>query len=395
LPKELIEAGLAAGASPLTVLRTVVLPLMTPPLIAGIALCFVSSLGNFGIPAFLGIPGNFLVLPTLIYQRLAGLGPGVLSEVAILSLLIGLIAMVGILLQDFMLRRRDFRITTTSSAARPFELGRWRTPVEILLWTVAILILALPFLGLITTSLIPAFGVPLNAKTATLANYAYVLLEHAASKRAFVNSFLMSGAAAILIVVICVPLAYFIVWKKSRLLRLLNVAAELPYAMPGVVLAIAAILLFLKPLPLLGFSLYNTIWIIVFAYLARFLVLGLRPIISGYLQLDRTLEEAAQIAGAGLVRRLVTIIFPLVAPAAVAGALLIFLTAFNELTVSALLWSSGTETLGVVVFSFEQGGDSTYASALAAVTVLVTIGLMLSTLLFAKKLPQGVLPWRD
>ncbi|WP_332697446.1 ABC transporter permease [Bosea sp. (in: a-proteobacteria)] len=395
LPKELIEAGLAAGASPLTVLRTVVLPLMTPPLIAGIALCFVSSLGNFGIPAFLGIPGNFLVLPTLIYQRLAGLGPGVLSEVAILSLLIGVIAMAGILVQDFMLRRRDFRITTTSSAARPFELGRWRTPVEILLWTVAILILALPFLGLITTSLIPAFGVPLNARTATLANYAYVLFEHAAAKRAFVNSFVMSATAAIVIVLICVPLAYFIVWKKSRLLRLLNMAAELPYAMPGVVLAIAAILLFLKPLPLLGFSLYNTIWIIVFAYLARFLVLGLRPIVSGYLQLDRTLEEAAQIAGAGLVRRLVTIIFPLVAPAAVAGALLIFLTAFNELTVSALLWTSGTETLGVVVFSFEQGGDSTYASALAAVTVVVTIGLMLSTLLFASKLPQGVLPWRD
>lgn len=395
LPKELIEAGLAAGASPLTVLRTVVLPLMTPPLIAGIALCFVSCLGNFGIPAFLGIPGNFLVLPTLIYQRLAGLGPGVLSEVAILSLLIGVIAMAGILLQDYMLRRRDFRITTTSSAARPFELGRWRTPVEVLLWTVAILILALPFLGLLSTSLIPAFGVPLNARTATFANYAYVLFEHAAAKRAFFNSFMMSATAAIAIVLICVPLGYFIVWKKSRLLRLLNMAAELPYAMPGVVLAIAAILLFLQPLPLLGFSLYNTIWIILFAYLARFLVLGLRPIVSGYLQLDRTLEEAAQIAGAGLLRRLVTIIFPLVAPAAVAGALLIFLTAFNELTVSALLWSSGTETLGVVVFSFEQGGDSTYASALAAITVLVTIGLMLSTLLFANRLPQGVLPWRD
>ncbi|RYE34137.1 MAG: ABC transporter permease subunit, partial [Hyphomicrobiales bacterium] len=136
-------------------------------------------------------------------------------------------------------------------------------------------------------------------------------------------------------------------------------------------------------------------WIIVFAYLARFLVLGLRPVISGYLQIDRTLEEAAQIAGAGLPRRLVTIIFPLVAPAAVAGALLVFLTAFNELTVSALLWSSGAETLGVVVFSFEQGGDSTYASALAAVTVIVTIGLMASTTLFAQKLPQGVLPWRD
>ena len=124
-------------------------------------------------------------------------------------------------------------------------------------------------------------------------------------------------------------------------------------------LAIAAILLFLKPLPLVGVSIYNTVWIILFCYLARFLVLGLRPVISGYHQLDRTLEEAAQIAGARLLRRLRTIILPLVAPAAAAGALLIFLTAFNELTVSALLWSSGSETLGVVFFSFQQGGDST------------------------------------
>ena len=93
-------------------------------------------------------------------------------------------------------------------------------------------------------------------------------------------------------------------------------------------------------------------------------MLGLRPVISGYYQLDRTLEEAAQIAGARLLRRLATIILPLVAPMAIAGALLVFLTAFNELTVSALLWSSGAETLGVVVFSFQQGGDSTYAAAL-------------------------------
>jgi ABC-type spermidine/putrescine transport system permease subunit II len=61
------------------------------------------------------------------------------------------------------------------------------------------------------------------------------------------------------------------------------------------------------------------VWIILFCYLARFLVLGLRPVISGYYQLDRTLEEAAQIVGARLLRRLRTIIFPLVAPAASAG----------------------------------------------------------------------------
>jgi len=174
-----------------------------------------------------------------------------------------------------------------------------------------------------------------------------------------------------------------------------NIVTEVPYALPGVVLAIAAILLFLKPLPVVGISLYNTIWIILFCYLARFLVLGLRPIVNGYHQLDRTLEEAAQIAGARLPRRLSTVILPLVAPAAAAGALLIFLTAFNELTVSALLWSTGTETLGVVFFSFQQGGDSNYAAALGSLTVIVSIALMLSTLAVAGRLPKGVLPWRD
>jgi iron(III) transport system permease protein len=395
LPQELIEAALAGGARPLTVLRTIVLPLMTPPLVAGIALCFVSCLGNFGIPAFLGIPGNYLVLPTLIYQRLAGLGPSVLSDVAVLSTLIGSMAVAGIALQDFRLRRRDFRIVTSSATARPFELRRWRTPVEIALWTWAVVVLALPLLGLVLTSLVPAVGVALSSATATLDNYRFVLLEHDAARRAFRNSFALATAASIAIVVIAIPLAYFLVWRRTRLLRVLNLVTELPYALPGVVLAIAAILLFLKPVPIVGITLYNTVWIILFGYLARFLVLGLRPVASGYQQLDRTLEEAAQITGARLLRRLRTVVLPLVAPAAAAGALLVFLTAFNELTVSALLWSSGAETLGVTVFSFQQGGDATYAAALATLTVLVSIGLMASTLLIAGRLPRGVLPWRD
>jgi iron(III) transport system permease protein len=394
LPREMIEAALASGARPLTVVRTVVLPLMTPPLVASVALAFVSCLGNFGIPAFLGIPANYLVLPTLIYQRIAGLGPAVLSEVAVLSLVIGGIAVLGILAQDLVLRRRDFRVTTTSVAARPFALGAFRLPVEIVLWAFVCGILLLPLAALLMTALAPAIGVPLDASNATLANFRFVLGEHAASRRALVNSLTLAGSAAVLIVVIAVPLAYFVVWRRSRLLRVLNVVAELPYALPGIVLAIALILMFLRPLPLIG-SLYNTVWILLVAYLARFLVLGLGPVVSGFHQVDRAMEEAAQVAGARLPRRLVTIVLPLVAPVAAAGALLVFLTAFNELTVSALLWSSGIETLGVVVFSFEQGGDSTYAAAVAMLTVVLTAGLMLATLLFARRLPHGVLPWRD
>ncbi len=395
LPRELIEAGLSSGASKITVVRTIIMPLMTPSIVAGMALVFVSCLGNFGVAAFLGIPGNYLTLPTLIYQRLSGLGPGVLSEVAVLSTVIGSIAIIGIIVQDVMLRRRDYRVTTTSLAARPFALGHWRLPVEILLWSITLFVVVMPVIGLLATALVPAYGVPLSAKTATTANFAYVITEHAASGRALVNSFFLSLAASIIVVLISLVLAYFLVWRRSRLLRFLNLVAELPYALPGVVLSIACILLFLKPLPVLGISLYNTVWIILIAYLARFLVLGLRPVVSGYHQLDRAIEEAAQVAGAGFLYRLVTVIMPVMAPVAAAGAILVFLTAFNELTLSALLWSSGAETLGVVVFSFEQGGESTAAAAMSIVTIVVTVGLALSTLLFHHKLPEGVLPWRD
>ncbi len=169
----------------------------------------------------------------------------------------------------------------------------------------------------------------------------------------------------------------------------------MPYALPGVVLAIAALLLFLRPVPFVGLQLYNTPWIILYAYMARFLVLALRPAVSGYHQIDRALEEAAQVAGAGLFTRMRTIVFPLVAPAAIAGGLLIFMTALGELTVSALLWSSGSETIGVVMFSFEQGGDSGYAAAMSMITVALTFALMLLANLLAPYLPDGVLPWRD
>lgn len=395
LPRELVEAALSSGASRLTVLRTIILPLMTPSIIGATALAFVSCVGNFGIPAFLGIPAGYLVLPTLIYQRLAGGGPAVLSEVAVLSMLIGLIAMAGILAQDYASRRRDYRIASTSLPAAPFELGRWRLPAEFSMWLLIVIVLVLPIVGLFLTSLVAAYGVPLTMKTVTLANYAFVLFDHAAAKRAFFNSFGLSLAAAAFAVLVAVPLGYLITWRKRWWTKFLNLSAELPYALPGVVLAIASLLLFLKPLPLIGLQIYNTIWIILYAYLARFLVLALRPTISGLHQIDRSLEEAAQVAGAGLIRRMRTIVFPLVAPATLAGGVLIFMTAFSELTVSALLWASGSETIGVVIFSFEQGGDSNYAAAISTLTIVVIFALMLLTNLFARSLPTGVLPWRD
>jgi iron(III) transport system permease protein len=123
-------------------------------------------------------------------------------------------------------------------------------------------------------------------------------------------------------------------------------------------------------------------------------VLALRTAAAGYLQLHGSLEEAARILGAGLWRRIATVILPLAGPAVAAGAVLVFLTALNELTVSALLWSAGNETLGVLVFSLEQAGDNTSAAALSVLTVLATVLLMALASLAARRLPRGVLPWQ-
>jgi iron(III) transport system permease protein len=255
-------------------------------------------------------------------------------------------------------------------------------------------ILVLPLASLIATSLVPAYGVPLTAKSLTVEHYLYVVEEHAATRRALRNSLALAGGAALLLMGVSTLLGYFIAGRGGKLAALAGQLADLPYALPGVVLAVSMILVYLKPLPILGVGLYNTVWIILLAYLARFLPIALRPVVAAYRQLEPSLEEAAEAAGASFLRRWRDILIPLVMPAAAAGAVLVFLIAFSELTVSALLWSSGAETLGVVLFSLEQAGDSTSAAAVGVITVLATVATMLAGGLLSRRLPPGTLPWQ-
>ncbi len=394
MPREMVEAARTCGAGHWRVLHTIVLPLMTPSLTAGMALAFVSCIGNFGIPAMLGIPAGYTVLTTLIYQRLADFGPEMISQVAGLSMLIGLMALAGVLLQSWALNSRDYRLVGSPSAPLNYRLGALRPVVESCCWLVIILILIVPACALVCSSLVPAFGVKLGWETATPGNYANVLLSHEATTRAFANSFFLAGSAAAILACIGIPLGYFLVWRKNPLFKLLNPLAELPYALPGVVLSIGCILLFLKPLPLVGVSIYGTVWIILAAYLARFLAMVLRPVASGYSQTDQALEEAGQMCGAGFFERMRSIVIPLIFPAAAAGALFVFLAAFNELTVSMLLWSSGAETVGVVIFNLDESGNAALASAVSVLVIAAVLLLMGFVSLVGRKAPQGVVPWQ-
>jgi iron(III) transport system permease protein len=364
-----------------------------PSILAGAALAFVTSIGNFGIPALLGIPGRYPMLTTLIYQRLQGFGPRVLGEVAALALILAALAAIGLLVRALMLRRERFATDDGGAPLAPFRLGGLGLVVAPLLWLLVFAVAVLPLAALVATSLVPALGVPLRPDTVTLENYRFALFEQDATIRAFRNSFLLALATALASAAISVPLAYLVTLRQSATARIIDFLADAPYAVPGTVLAIAVILVYLPPLPFLQLSLYGTLGIILAAYLARFLALALRPTIAGMERVDRNLDEAAQVAGAGVLRRLRSVILPVVAPSVAAGALLIFMTAFNELTVSALLWSTGNETLGVVVFSLQYEGNSPAAAAVATIAVVVTLALAAFASALGRNLPEGVVPW--
>ena len=390
---ELLDAAFLAGASRLQAIRWVILPLLAPALVAGGALAFVSAIGNFGIAAMIGIPARYTLLPVLIYERLASFGPTVLAEVAVLAVIVGGMALLGVLLQRWLRGQRD--VTLDGLGGRPLvlPLGHWRLAAETGAWLLLTLILVLPLTALLAASLTPAAGVRLTAETLTVANFHQVVFVQDVTRRAFVNSTALAGAAALLLALLAIPLAYLIAWRPSRLTAVLDTLAELPYALPGVVLAVAFIMLLLQPLPGLGVSLYGTHAIILLAYLAAFLTLALRPTLAGMAQLAPSIDEAAQLDGAGLTQRLRHILLPLVGPMAAAGGILVFMTAFNELTVSALLWTSGTETLGVVVFNLNDSGYTALAAAVACLAVVAILALMALAQWLDRRSGMGILPW--
>ena len=392
LPADLIEAARIAGASPLRVLLTVILPLARPAIFAGAALSFVAAAGNFGIQAMLGIPARVPTLITLIYQQLNTTGPGALPNMAVLSLLLAAITLAGMLISGLLGGRRDVRVSGTAQPLTQ-SLGRWRPLVEATAWLLMALILLLPLSALLTTSLTQGFGQALNWQTLTLLNYRNALFDYPAVRHAFFTSLWLTLIAAVILTLMALFMACYLSWRRSRLVRVLHLSSELAYALPGVVTGIAALLFFLRPLPLIEVSLYGTIWIILAAYLSNFLALVLRPTLAGFARVERSLDVAAQLAGAGFLRRMRDILLPLVAPSAIAGAILVFLTALNEIQVSILLVTSSTQTLGPTIVFLDEGGSSTLAAAVGCLMILVVVLLMLLASWCARK-HRGVLPWQ-
>ena len=224
-----------------------------------------------------------------------------------------------------------------------------------------------------STSFIKAYGLPFTWENLSFKNYRFLLFEDAKTLNAVGNSLALALATLICCLLLGTAIAYCRFKRPSLFMRLTEIIVTIPYALPGTVFALCMILMWLQPIPGWQPGVYGTVWILLIAYITRFTILQMRGSLAAFSQMDPSMEEAAQTAGAGLFVKWRKILLPLLLPGVMGGAMLVFLTALTELTVSSLLWSSGSETIGVVIFSYEQAGFSTYSTAFSSMIVLAII----------------------
>lgn len=358
---DLERAARAAGASRVVAFITVTLPLLRPALVAAAGLTFVVTVNAFGIPAFLGLPGGFVTMTTQIYRDLAfAADPEAFTRVVVLSTTLLALAFVAVGAADVagVLRTPAIRTGGPPGGAVTGRRRAWGLTAA--LWTYLAVTTALPFVGLTLRALTRAVGLPPTPANWTLANFHTALTERHLD--ALGNSLLLAVVAATLVVALG---GLLVALRSRRWTTGIGTATILTFALPGTALAVAALIAY-------GRWLRDTLALILLVYLAKFWAFGHRTIGGAAEGLPPDLSRAARASGAGAVTTVRTVVAPLLAPALLGGWLLVFSTAVQELTMSALLYGPGTETLAVVILGARQLGQVTETAALAVLlTVLV------------------------
>ena len=370
IPRELEWAVRTSGGGRFLTFFKVTIPLALPGIVGGGMIAFLSNLDNFGIPAFLGIPANITVLSTAIYQEVIGFGNNAFSRAATFSVLLAVFALLATAVQWFLLRKSKVTETTASDNSPRIQLKKSRPFVEILIWLFVLGVSVVPMLSMVKTSLVKTYGLPFNFENITLHNYNYLLYDYGKVMDALTNSLKLAGGTMLICLVVGTFIAYLRVRKPSFVSKFLEIVITIPYTLPGMVLALAMIFAWMQPIPGWNPGIYGSIWILLIAYVTRFMVLQVRGSSSAITQVSTDLEEAAHIFGANAWTKWRYILFPLILPGVLSGSILVLLTTLTELTISSLLWSTGAETIGVIIFNFEQAGYTTYSTAFSVITLM-------------------------
>lgn len=371
IPSDLEQAARIGGAGPLRAVGAITLPLLRPALLSSFILVAVGNLADFGIPSIIGLPERYVTLATLVYRYLqSGTVDDPLAVVATIGVVLLVIAVLA-LVADALLGRRGWELDASAAVIERVPLGAARVPAAVVMWIVVLGITMLPLAALLVQTLLKAPGVPLVWENLTLDNLTRALTSQTALTGA-ANSVLLAGLAALICGVLGLGIGVVLARTRSRAARGLGAVASAPTAIPGIVIAVAWLVL----APSLG--LFNTPWLILVAYVTSFTALVVQAVAAPLSATPAVAEEAARIAGAGRLRALIDISCRMALPAAVSGAVIVAVTAVRELTLSVLLLSPGSQTLGVAIFNFQQAGAFNTASAwslIVAVFGIAFIGL--------------------
>jgi len=365
------EAAAISGADVRQTFQRVTLPLMRPSVFAVFLLALIRALESFEVPLLIGAPGNLHTLTTAIYQTIhTGFLPryGEASAFAVLLLLI----VVAPLAYYYQLTKQADRFATiTGKGFRPrrLSLGRWRLPLG--LWLLIIPgSLAAPLLILVWASFLPVYKPPELADFAqlSLANYRSVW-GRPETLSGLTNSALIGFWSATVVVALTFTAAWLIIRYRSGARWALDVLISVPLVFPGIVLGITILIEFLR-LPFI--PIYGTIWILVFAFLIRFMPYGMRFCHAGILAIHRELEECGRTCGAGAFTVLRRIVLPLALPSVAAAWLYVFLHTIRDLSIAILLAGPGSQVIAVVILDLWNNGE---VPELAALAVLMAAGV--------------------
>ena len=368
------EASWVTGARNWTTVRRVTLAVLRPALLAAIIYEFSSSMESFEAPLVVGLPGGVYVYSTMIYistrEPLPNYGLGATFAGSYVMMAVGL----AYLYQRAILRQSERFTTVSGKGYRPriMELGRWRYPALALFFLYLFLSVVLPLAVLIWTSLLSVYQPPSMDALAQVSwnNYRLIFTEPNVLRTAW-NTIVVTVITATATVALAFSVSWLVVRTKVRGRFALDGLTFASHAVPGVVVALSFILLYLQP-PFRYLGLYGTLWIVSLALITQYVAFASRTTNAAITQIHRELEEAGEVSGAGRLRIIWQITCPLIRPAFVAAWIWVAAHAVRAFSIPLLLASRENRTLAVMLWHYwDEEANQPAAADLGVVFILL------------------------
>ncbi|HEY4134142.1 MAG TPA: iron ABC transporter permease [Alphaproteobacteria bacterium] len=363
------EASRIAGAGPIATLRKIVIPVLMPAFLITIAISLIHSLESFEIELILGPTTNFYVFSTKIFQVVRE-DPPQFGVATVLGLAI-LISMLPLILwQQHLSHSRNFVTVTSRSTTLPLRLRKWRVPIFAVICTFGAFITVVPVACLLMGTFMNLYGYFDIEKVWTTTHWATVLTDNTLIQST-VNTLIMGLSAALIGTFWFALVAYISVRTKYAARGVLDLLSWLPASIPGIILGLALLWMFLTVPALQPF--YGTTAILVVAAILASVSTGVQLIKSNMVQLGNELEEASFIAGGSWFYTFRRIVLPLVGPVLIAVALLTFASAARNVAGIAMLVSGDNRPLSMLQADYMIDGAFEPAAVVGVLIVILAL----------------------